>query len=100
MQINSLQSTSAAQTVQRTLAAKPASPVQAAPAVQSSFTDQLDLSAEAQALGQTQSVGATQSSDGIRTEKVAALRQAIANGSYETPEKLSSALDKMLDTFA
>ncbi len=100
MQIHGLQSASAAHSIQRTPATKPTSPVQGVQASQSPFTDQLDLSAEAQQLGQSQSVGSAQSTDGIRTEKVAALRQAIANGSYETPEKLSAALDKLLDTFA
>ena len=100
MQIHSLQSTSAAHSVQRTAAAKPTSPVQSAPAANSAFTDQLDLSAEAQQIGETQQLGASQATAGIRTEKVAALRQAIADGSYETPEKMSAALDRMLDTFA
>ena len=57
--------------------------------------DQLDLSPEAQSLGQA--IGADQSSSDIRTDKVAALRRAIADGSYETPEKLSFALDRLID---
>ena len=72
----------------------------AAPAASrgASAVDQLDLSAEAQQLGQARS--ASEVSGGIRAEKVAAIRQAIADGSYETPEKLSAALDSLLDTFA
>jgi len=33
----------------------------------------------------------------IRQDKVAALRAAIANGTYETDEKLGVALDRLLD---
>lgn len=62
-----------------------------------SIADQLDLSPEAQALSAGQEIAP---SEGIRTEKVAAIRQAIADGTYETPEKLSAALDRLLDTFA
>lgn len=57
--------------------------------------DQLDLSPEAQALGQA--IGADQPSSDIRTDKVAALRRAIAEGTYDTPEKMSLALDRLLD---
>ena len=94
MQIHSLQPTGAAQSVHRTASVKPAGPVPSTPAVHSVSTDQLDLSAEAQQLGQSQPAS------GIRSEKVAALREAIASGRYETPEKMSAALDRMLDTFA
>ena len=99
MQIHSLQATGAASSVQRA-AAKPMSPIQSAPAVSSTTADQLDLSAQAQQISQSQLSGSSQSTDAIRTDKVASLRQAIAGGGYETPEKLSAALDKMLDTFA
>ncbi len=98
MQIHGLQSASAAQLAQRANTAKPAGPVQSAPAASSVPPDQLDLSAEAQQIGQSQS--ASESSSAMRMDKVAALRQAIASGSYETPEKMSQALDRMLDTFA
>lgn len=33
----------------------------------------------------------------IRSEKVSALRQAIAQGIYDTPDRLNLALDRMLD---
>ncbi|MEM8667626.1 MAG: flagellar biosynthesis anti-sigma factor FlgM [Planctomycetota bacterium] len=33
----------------------------------------------------------------IRIERVAELRRQIADGSYETPEKLDAALDRLLD---
>lgn len=35
----------------------------------------------------------------IRHEKVADIRRQIAAGSYETPEKMDLALDRMLDEF-
>ena len=35
----------------------------------------------------------------IRHERVEAIRREIASGSYETPEKLDMALDRMLDEF-
>lgn len=57
--------------------------------------DQLDLSPEAQSLGQA--TGADQASSDIRTDKVASIRRAIADGSYDTPEKLDAALDRLLD---
>ena len=97
MQIQGLQATSAAQPTNRTQSAKPANPVEStspAPAT----TDQLDLSPEAQALSASQAAGQTEA--GIRADKVASIRQAIADGTYETPEKMSAALDRMLDTFA
>ena len=98
MQINHLQSTANIQSINRTPAAKSAGPA-AAPAA-SPVADQLDLSPEAQALGQSNQLGASQGAEGIRTERVNALRQAIQSGNYETPEKLSAALDRLLDTFA
>lgn len=102
MQINSLQSTSAAQAVSRISqlhsGSKPEGVVASASA---SAVDELELSSEAQQISQAQGTGAPASlSSDIRTDKVAALREAIASGTYETPERMSAALDKLLDTFA
>jgi len=36
----------------------------------------------------------------IRLDKVSAIRAAIADGSYETPEKLNLALDRLLERLA
>ena len=36
----------------------------------------------------------------IRADKVADIRAQIANGTYETSEKMSIALDRMLDELA
>ncbi len=100
MQINSLQSTQSAQSLAGTQRARPS--LASEPAASSSAipTDQLDLSAEAQALSDVQASGSTAASTGIRQDRVDSIRQAIANGSYESPEKLSGALDRLLDSFA
>ncbi len=93
MQINSLQSLNSIQQLARTNNSRPTEPLQAsAQAAGSMPVDQLDLSAEAQQL--------VAASGDIRSERVAELRQAIADGSYETPERLSVALDRFLDSFA
>jgi negative regulator of flagellin synthesis FlgM len=55
--------------------------------------DQLELSAEA--LGISASSIEAVSSD-IRVDKVAEIRRAIANGTYDTEEKMSAALDRFL----
>ncbi len=36
----------------------------------------------------------------IRMEKVEGIRQQIANGSYDSEEKLSAALDKMMEEYS
>ena len=65
----------------------------ATPAAQiTSPVDQLELSPEA--LSASASSG---SSEVFRADKVASLREAIAQGNYDTDEKLSVALDKLFD---
>ncbi len=96
MQINGLQQNQTIQSIQSTSAATPAESTQAAESAVSTPADQLDLSPEAMAISQTEAADVP----GIRMDKVAAIRQAIAEGTYETPEKMSAALDKMLDSFA
>ena len=54
--------------------------------------DQLDLSPEALSGSSTQASGEV-----FRADKVASLREAIAQGNYDTDEKLSIAFDKLLD---
>ena len=56
-----------------------------------SFTDELSISTE----GEFVSL-ASQLPD-IRTERVNQIRSQIAQGSYDTDEKLNAALDRLLD---
>ncbi len=55
-------------------------------------SDKLDFSPEAQAIISGESATATS-----RTERIASIRRAIADGSYDSPERLSAALDKFLE---
>jgi len=43
-------------------------------------------------------VRASETAADIRFDRVNAIRAAIADGSYETPEKLDAALDRLLDS--
>ena len=63
----------------------------AKPSQTASPTDQLDISPAAQA--------ASQVADGaeVRSDLVARVRNEIASGTYETPEKLDAALERLLD---
>jgi len=53
--------------------------------------DQLDISPEAQAAAQAAESGE------VRADLVARVRTEIAAGTYETPEKLNAAFDRLLD---
>ncbi len=53
--------------------------------------DQLDFSAEAQAMT------GNEASSGMRMDRVNDLRAEIASGRYDTSEKLDAALSRMLD---
>ena len=66
-------------------AAKPQAPK---PAAQ---TDRVDISEAAQRAARLQEI------PDIRTDKVAAAKAAIAEGTYETDAKLNVALDRLLD---
>lgn len=72
-----------------------------APKRASGPVDQLDLSSSAgdvSSAGGVQRLSATESAGGeIRVERVADLRRQIADGGYDTPEKLDAALDRLLD---
>lgn len=54
--------------------------------------DQLDLSSDLSAVA-----GEAPTVEGIRFERVADIRRQIADGSYDTDEKLDLALDRLLD---
>jgi negative regulator of flagellin synthesis FlgM len=88
MNINGIQSVHGAQALRG-----PHSAARAAATTSPSapVTDQLEISASAQsALEKSESTG-------IRSDLVASLKQQIASGSYETPEKLDAALSRLLD---
>jgi negative regulator of flagellin synthesis FlgM len=53
--------------------------------------DQVDISDIAQSLS------ALDTADGIRVDKVTAIREAIANGTYETDDKLDAAAARLLE---
>ncbi len=59
-------------------------------------SDQLDISPAAEAAVQAADQVVAQSGD-IRADLVARVRSEIANGTYETAEKLDSALDGLLN---
>lgn len=54
-------------------------------------TDRLTLS------GASHLLAALKSNDGVRTDKVASIKTQIADGSYETDDKLNGAIDTLLD---
>ena len=64
--------------------------------------DQLDLSSasrssEAPGVNRLQESSAIAGGGEIRVDRVADLRRQIADGNYDTPEKLDAALDRLLD---
>ena len=85
--------------------AQPQKPAESASKPTQAPTDQLDLSESASVnrLNATSQVDGTSQVAGsgeIRIDRVAEIRRQIADGSYETPEKLDAALDRLLDQFA
>ena len=52
--------------------------------------DQLDISVEAQALNQA-------NTSDIRMDMVNDIKAQIANGAYDTPERMDAAMSRMLD---
>ena len=53
--------------------------------------DQLDFSAEAQQISRSSSTSQ------VRMDRVSELKTQIANGNYDTPEKMEAAVSRMLD---
>ena len=69
----------------------------AAPANQASTSlpvDQLDISPQAQMMSAAATGGE------IRMDRVAEIRAQIANGNYDSAEKMDAAVGRMLDQFA
>ncbi|MCS7467322.1 flagellar biosynthesis anti-sigma factor FlgM [Stieleria sp. ICT_E10.1] len=58
--------------------------------------DQLDLSQAATSANRIEGNAAV-AGEGIRFERVAELRRQIADGSYDSPERMDAALDRFLD---
>ena len=58
--------------------------------------DQLDLSHAATSASRIDANSAV-AGEGIRFERVAELRRQIADGSYDSPERMDAALDRFLD---
>ncbi|WP_425398209.1 flagellar biosynthesis anti-sigma factor FlgM [Aeoliella sp.] len=67
-------------------------PQQATSAGSAQPVDQLDLSPAALAASESTT------GDGIRADLVAQLRQEIASGTYETADKLETAVDRLFDS--
>ncbi len=61
------------------------------PSAYTSGADQLDISREADLVSRIREI------PDIRADRVAEIRTAIENGTYETPDKLDIALDRLLD---
>ncbi len=67
-------------------------PQQAAGPNSAQPVDQLDISPAAQAASESSSTG------GVRADLVAQLKAEIASGTYETADKLESAVDRLFDS--
>jgi negative regulator of flagellin synthesis FlgM len=81
------QSINAPHGAQRPQASPPAANTQAA-------SDQLEISDSGRIAAQLADI------PDVRQDKIDSARAAIANGAYETPEKLDIALDRLLDELA
>jgi flagellar biosynthesis anti-sigma factor FlgM len=79
-----------AQTINAPHSVRPSSATQPAPA-SANISDELQLSDSGQVASQLNDIAP------IRQDRVDAIRTAIAQGTYETPDKLSAALDGLLD---
>ncbi len=79
-----------AQTINAPHSVRPSNATQPAPA-SANISDELQLSDSGQVASQLNDIAP------IRQDRVNAIRTAIAQGTYETPDKLSAALDGLLD---
>ena len=101
MQIFGPYRVSAAQATQGSSRISSAKPVAPGESPRSSGpVDQLDLSSAAQNASRLTDSSAVAGGGEIRLERVAAIRRALADGSYETPEKLDIAMNRLLDDLA
>lgn len=79
---------------------QPQKPAETTPNPGKASVDQLDLSNAASGVNRMAPGSAIAGGGEIRIDRVAEIRRQIADGSYETPEKLDAALDRLLDQFA
>ena len=77
--------------------AQPQPPAETAGKASGAPLDQLDLSSGVNRLSAPSHIAG---GGEIRIDRVADIRRQIADGSYDTPEKLDAALDRMLDQLA
>jgi negative regulator of flagellin synthesis FlgM len=82
---------------QRSQPQKPADPT---PNADKASVDQLDLSSAASGINRMAPNTAVAGGGEIRIDRVAEIRRQIADGNYETPEKMDAALDRLLDQLA
>lgn len=74
-------------------AAKPAGPIDQPAQTTTRSADRVELSG-------LDGIMAKLKTNDVRHEKVAQVRQQIAEGTYETPEKIDAAIEKMIDDLA
>jgi len=79
---------------------QPQKPADATPNPNKGAVDQLDLSSAASGVNRMAPNSAVAGGGEIRIDRVAEIRRQIADGSYETPEKMDAALDRLLDQYA
>src|SRR5262245_9619197 len=89
MEIRGLNSVGAASPIAPATGSKPAAP--ATPAVPISPRDEVDTSAVGKMLEDASRT------PGVREQRLAEIKSAIEAGTYETPEKLQIALERMLE---
>ncbi|MEZ6086449.1 MAG: flagellar biosynthesis anti-sigma factor FlgM [Pirellulaceae bacterium] len=61
------------------------------------INDELDLSPESLSVTQPSNIQEASVVEGIRFDKVADIRRQIAEGTYDTDDKMNAALDRLLD---
>jgi negative regulator of flagellin synthesis FlgM len=89
MEVRGLNSVGGAAPVSRTASAAAAGP--AAPAGPATLRDDVEISAASRMLDDASRT------PGVREQRLEQIRSAIEAGTYETPEKLQIAIDRMLE---
>lgn len=88
--ISTTQATGAAQRLQPSTPAQPGGSRSLGP------VDQLDLSSS---VSKADGASSVPGGGEIRIDRVADLRRQIASGTYDTPQRMDAALERMLDQF-